>query len=105
MADCRRSFESIAQHHAPGASRRGYELLLERAFVGTGEEPKRALVSPLLKALDDFIQPLGRHAKAPPMAVTRAEAEFVLSTSIALLSMITRGIAANEREQHLMADR
>ncbi len=103
MAECRRSFESIAQHHASGDSRRGYDLLLARAFVAAADEPKRALVVPLLRALNDFTQPLGRHATAPTIPVTRSEAEMVLSTSLAILSMVTRAIAANERENRLAA--
>ena len=105
MADCRRSFESIAKHHVPGDSRRGYDRLLERAFVTEAEQPKRELVRPLLKALSDLIHPLGRHATAPPIPVTRAEAEMVLATSMSILSMITRAIVSNEQQQRVAIGR
>lgn len=99
MAECRLAFESAAQYHTAGDSKQGYDLLLARAFTADSEKVKVDRLRELMLALDRYIHPLGRHAQAPAVHVGRPEAEFVLATTVSLLSMLSRRIGEEEKRR------
>lgn len=87
LTKCREAFESAAKYESAGDLKKGYELLLARAFPE--EEAKRSLLNSLIKNLTDYAH-LGRHAQYPALHIGREEAEFMLTASLGLFSMLSR---------------
>jgi hypothetical protein len=93
LAACHKAFESAAKFHAQSDNvKQGFEVLLQSI---TEQENKRAKLNELIKALRDYSQ-FGRHENYPPVRITRAEAEFVLASSVGLFSLISRRLAKAE---------
>lgn len=103
LVKCREALESAAQHESAEASgketsdkrdiKKGFELLLSRTFP---EHPsKKGAFDPLIQKLSDYTQ-LGRHAQYPALNITRAEADFAFTTTVALFSLIGRRLSGRE---------
>lgn len=94
LVKCREALESAAKYESAGDTKRGFELLVARAFPD--HESKRVAVSALIQKLSEYAHTLGRHAQYPAVNVTRAEAEFALATTVSLFSLISRRLAGKE---------
>lgn len=103
MAECRTALESLAKSHANGDMKTGVPSLLSRAYSKPPENQKADLIDPIMKTLSNLVHRLGRHAQVPWIPVTRPEAEFVLATTAALMSMLGRGIVDAEKHSSAKA--
>ncbi len=93
MAKCHAAFESAARYEAQGDLKKGFDLLLRRAFPES--ENKSELLNKLIQSLRDYSQ-LARHENYPALHISRGEAEFTLITSLSLFSVISRRLAQAE---------
>jgi hypothetical protein len=94
LVNCREAFESAAKFAAQGGGvKKGFEALLTQTFPEHNDKPN---------ALNDFVLGLSpyfnlaRHAQYPPIRFTRAEAEFILATTVSFFSLIGRRLAKLE---------
>ncbi|MGA2144285.1 MAG: HEPN domain-containing protein [Bryobacteraceae bacterium] len=94
LACCRRALESAAKYHVQGDNvKEGFNLLLQAAVPE--HEDKRTALNGVMAKLSEYAH-LGRHERYPALRITRAEAEFVVTATIALFSFLSRRLAKTE---------
>jgi hypothetical protein len=71
----------------------GFNLLLQAAVPE--HEDKRTALNGVMAKLSEYAH-LGRHERYPALRITRAEAEFVVTATIALFSFLSRRLAKTE---------
>ncbi len=86
LTTCYQALESAAKYEGAGEKKKGFELLLGRAFPESIE--KTDVLSALLKNLNDFTQ-FGRHAGYPAVHVSYEEARFTFVVTLAAFSLLT----------------
>jgi len=98
LNNCRLAFESISRYEAPGRenTKRGFDLLLTRAYPGEWDSARRAGLDALIRSVRDLCSEVGSHIDSPPAHPTRAEALLVLSTSAALVATLGRALSDAE---------
>lgn len=90
---CAKAFESAAKYESSGDTKKGFDLLLNRAFPESND--KQSKLNDLIKSLRDYTQ-LGRHEQYPALHIGRSEAEMVLAVTLSLFSAITRRLTGHE---------
>ncbi len=100
LTNCRLAFESASRYEAPGRenTKRGFELLLARAYPDDGDTPRKEHMDGLIREIRKFCDYLGPHIDAPPVHPTRAEALFALNATASLLAAIGKALSDAERE-------
>lgn len=94
LIDCRGAFESAAKYAVQNDQlRQGFGALLSRVFPE--HEGKPETVNGFISGFSGYLQ-LARHAQYPAVRFTRAEAEFVYSTTLSFFSLISRRLAKTE---------
>jgi hypothetical protein len=99
--NCRVAFESLSRYEAPGRdnTKRGFELLLARAYPDSWHAPRRERMNALIQELREFCGYFGPHIDVPPVHPTRAEALLALNTTASLLAALGRALSDAESER------
>jgi len=101
LTNCRLAFESASRYEAPGRknTKRGFELLLTRAYPDGPNAPRRAPMNSLVQVIRNFCDHFGPHIDAPPVHPTRAEALLALNATASLLAALGRALSDAEGER------
>ena len=97
ISNCRTVFECLSRHEAPGRqnTRRGFDLLLERAYPGDLEAEHRERINALILELRKFFN-FFVHVDKPRVHATRSEALLALNATASLVATI--GSALDDAE-------
>lgn len=87
LAKCSEAFESAAKYQAQGDTKQGFESLFSQVL--SEFEEKQRVMNSLTERFREYTH-FGRHARYPALHISRDEAEFVLTTSLGLFSLISR---------------
>jgi hypothetical protein len=93
LCKCFQGIEAAQQYALQGDTRKGFELLLALAFPMP--EEKGEAISGILRRLREYAV-LGRPAEYPTFHISREEAEFMLTCTLAIFSLLSRRVAKSE---------
>jgi hypothetical protein len=93
LCKCFQAIEAAQQYALQGDTRKGFELLLALAFPMP--EEKGEAISGILRRLREYAV-LGRPPEYPTFHISREEAEFILTCTLAIFSLISRRVAKSE---------
>jgi hypothetical protein len=95
LTNCRVALESLSRYEAPGkaSTKRGFELLLARAYPDERDAPRRERMNGFIREVRELCSYFGPHTDQPPLHPSRAEALLAFNATTSLLAALGSALA------------